>query len=246
MTMIGRWSVPLLLAFSMSAGAAEPLDVVLRGGQLVDGTGAPPRTADVGLRAGRIAAIGDLASAPAGRHIDARGLVIAPGFIDVHNHADEDVGSAAYRSAPAMIHQGVTTAVFGVDGGLDLDQFRTLKSEVAAAGIGVNFTAYPWSKGGSNTVGLATALGYPTGYVGASNLKVSSSWGVAGQVGFDYMIDRHWGLNVDVKRVYMEPSWHTTNGLLAGHAHIDPWLIGAGITYRFGGPEGSSAVSARY
>lgn len=99
-------------------------------------------------------------------------------------------------------------------------------------GVGVNYTHY---------FDVET-----TGALSSMSMKINDSWGIAGQVGFDYMIDRHWGLNVDVKRVYMEPSWHTTNGVLAGNAHIDPWLIGAGITYRFGGPEGASAVSARY
>jgi outer membrane protein W len=123
-------------------------------------------------------------------------------------------------------------------------------------GVGVNFTAYPWSKGGSNTVGLATALGYPTGYVGASNLKVSSSWGVAGQVGFDYMFNQNWGFNVDLKRIMMQPTATATvySTALAGtplayipvraKVNIDPWIVSAGITYRFGG--GSSAVVAKY
>jgi len=98
-------------------------------------------------------------------------------------------------------------------------------------GVGVNYTHY---------FDVDT-----TGALSNTSMKINDSWGVAGQVGFDYMIDRHWGLNFDVKRIYMEPSWHDSDGL-KGNAHIDPWLIGAGITYRFGGPEGASAVTARY
>jgi len=82
------------------------------------------------------------------------------------------------------------------------------------------------------------------GALSGTSMHIDDSWGVAGQVGFDYMIDRHWGFNADVKRIYMQPSWH--DGALHGNAHIDPWLIGAGITYRFGGPDTPSAVSSRY
>ncbi len=98
-------------------------------------------------------------------------------------------------------------------------------------GVGVNYTHYFDVK--------------TDNILSGTSMKIDDSWGVAGQVGFDYMIDRHWGFNFDVKRVYMEPSWHDSDGL-KGNAHIDPWLIGAGITYRFGGPDTPTAVSARY
>jgi len=139
---LSRWVIPPLLAFAMMAGAAEPLDVVLHGGRVIDGSGTPSRSADVGLKGRRIAAIGDLTGVSARRRIDVSGLIVAPGFIDVHNHADEDVVLPAYRTAPAMIRQGVTTAVFGVDGSLDLPMFRALKARLAAVGVGVNFAAY--------------------------------------------------------------------------------------------------------
>jgi len=99
-------------------------------------------------------------------------------------------------------------------------------------GVGVNYTHY-------FDVKTDNALTNTT-------MKIDDSWGVAGQVGFDYMIDRHWGFNFDVKRIYMQPSWKDNDVGLRGNAHIDPWLIGGGVTYRFGGPETSSAVSARY
>jgi N-acyl-D-aspartate/D-glutamate deacylase len=137
-----RWFGIVFVLAAATAATSEPLDVVLHGGLVVDGSGAPARIADVGIRGSRIAAIGDLSATPSERRIDVTGLVVAPGFIDVHNHADEDVVQPAYRSAPAMIRQGVTTAVFGVDGSLDLEMFRTLKSRLAADGVGVNFAVY--------------------------------------------------------------------------------------------------------
>ncbi len=89
-------------------------DVLIRNGTLVDGTGAAPVRADVGIRAGRIEAMGDLAAATAGREIDATGLVVAPGFVDTHTHT-EGVLLADPQHANG-IRQGITTEVVALDG----------------------------------------------------------------------------------------------------------------------------------
>jgi len=71
---------------------------------------------------------------------------------------------------------------------------------------------------------------------GFSNLDVKNDFGAVLQVGFDYMLDEHWGINFDVKKIFLETEWkatHATLGDLSGKAKIDPWLIGAGVTYRF-------------
>ena len=88
------------------------LDLVIEKGEVVDGTGAARMRSDVGVSAGRIAALGDLSDAPARRRVDARGLVTAPGFIDVHTHDDcllLDEGDAPH---PKVL-QGVTTVITG-------------------------------------------------------------------------------------------------------------------------------------
>jgi outer membrane protein len=70
---------------------------------------------------------------------------------------------------------------------------------------------------------------------GFSNLKVDSHVGAALQVGFDYMLNEHWGLNVDAKKLFLETNWSADMGgtPISGKAKLDPWLIGAGVTYRF-------------
>jgi outer membrane protein len=69
-----------------------------------------------------------------------------------------------------------------------------------------------------------------------AKLDVENDFGWALQAGFDYMLDEHWGANFDVKKIFLETKWkadHDTLGPLSGKAKIDPWLVGAGVTYRF-------------
>ena len=98
-----------LLALPPQADA--PFDLLLTGGRVVDGTGAPWFAADVGVRDGKIAAVGVLAGHPAGRVIDARGLVVAPGFIDLLGQSEYNV--LVDKRAASKITQGITTEVTG-------------------------------------------------------------------------------------------------------------------------------------
>ena len=86
-------------------------DTIIRGGTVLDGTGRPGFTADVGVTAGRITAVDDLSAAQARRTIDASGKVVTPGFIDIHRHAD----AAAFRPGygELELRQGLTTIVNG-------------------------------------------------------------------------------------------------------------------------------------
>ncbi|RMH18411.1 MAG: hypothetical protein D6701_06330, partial [Gemmatimonadetes bacterium] len=89
------------------------VDLVIRGGTVVDGTGAAAREADVAISGGRITAVGRVDAAGADV-IDARGLAVTPGFIDIHSHAD--LALLVDPTAPSRIHQGVTLEVVGQDG----------------------------------------------------------------------------------------------------------------------------------
>src|SRR5690349_5820235 len=118
-----------LLPLASPAGAQPPrtVDVLLRGGTVVDGTGAPERRADVGVTADRT--------------IDAAGLVVAPGFIDPHTHAGADLASPARRVNANYLLQGVTTVVVNNDGGGPVDVGKTLGAW-QRDGIGTNAAAY--------------------------------------------------------------------------------------------------------
>jgi len=113
------WIIPLALLLCATPRAvhaqaeSSPYDVLITGGRVVDGTGNPWFLADVGIRDGRIAAVGRLAlaGADATRVIDATGLVVAPGFIDLHTHSD----GALLRdgTAQSKVRQGVTLDIAG-------------------------------------------------------------------------------------------------------------------------------------
>ncbi|HET9321717.1 MAG TPA: D-aminoacylase [Bryobacteraceae bacterium] len=90
---------------------AQDFDLLIRGGRIVDGTGNPSFMGDVAIRGNRIVAMGHLGGATAKRTIDAAGLTVAPGFIDMHNHSDYTL--LADGNAQSMIRQGVTSMVLG-------------------------------------------------------------------------------------------------------------------------------------
>jgi N-acyl-D-amino-acid deacylase len=87
------------------------LDILIHGGELIDGSGAPRRRADVGIVGGTVVAVGDLAGHAAKRRIDADGLIVAPGFIDCHTH--DDLLLLEHPAAHPKLQQGVTTVVAG-------------------------------------------------------------------------------------------------------------------------------------
>ncbi len=137
------------LAFSLAL-AAQDFDLLIVNGRVVDGTGNASYLGDVGVKDGKIAAMGRLAGKTAKRTIDAKNLIVAPGFIDIHNHSDVTVLTDG--NAQSMIRQGVTTMIFG-------------EGESAAPSQGfARFTDY-WAR--LRASGVATNIG---SYVGSSQI----------------------------------------------------------------------------
>jgi len=134
-----------LLAWASPALAQQQVDVLIRGGNVVDGTGSPGRRADVGVRGDRIAFVGDASASrvTATKTIDATGLVVAPGFIDPHTHTQGDLSSPApeRRGNVAYLMQGVTTVITNNDGGGPIDIGRLL-GDWTKNGIGTNAAVY--------------------------------------------------------------------------------------------------------
>ena len=131
------WLAVSLIAPMVVLGADDPPrpEVLLKGGLVVDGTGAPGRVADLLIRDGRIAAAGT--AGPGARVIDASGLVVAPGFIDLHSHSDGPIVAEATRDNRNFQLQGVTTVVTGNCGGGTLDVARYFE-RIDRDGAGTN------------------------------------------------------------------------------------------------------------
>ena len=156
--------VRLLLLCLFAAGTllAQPFDIVIRNGHIIDGTGSPWYAADLGIRAGRVAAIGRLSDASARRTIDARGMVVAPGFIDMLGQSEITI--LVNPHLPSKIYQGITTEVTGEGGSIaplndairradratwrhygvtpDWSTFRQYFARLERQGIGINVADY--------------------------------------------------------------------------------------------------------
>lgn len=117
--------------------AQTTYDLVIRHGRALDGTGNPWRAADIGVLGDRIAAVGDLRDARARREIDATGLYVAPGFIDVHSHAAPGLATEELSHARPLLTQGVTTIIGNPDGGGPVD-LAGQREALLRHGLGVN------------------------------------------------------------------------------------------------------------
>lgn len=119
------------------------VDTLIRGGSVIDGTGSPATTADVGITGDRITFVGDAATAKvqADRVIDAAGLIVAPGFIDPHTHADEDLFDPRRNANLPFLTQGVTTVFIGSDGRSRIPLGKALQ-QLQTQGIGTNVASF--------------------------------------------------------------------------------------------------------
>jgi N-acyl-D-amino-acid deacylase len=131
---LGR-AVAVAAGVAIGQGAQAPVDLLITNAILIDGTGAPARPASLAITAGRIVRIGAADSTPARERFDAGGLVVSPGFIDVHTHADN---LASRPQAENFIRMGVTTIVAG-NCGSSAAAIGEALDRIAETGAAVNF-----------------------------------------------------------------------------------------------------------
>src|SRR5271155_4524937 len=144
------------------AGSGEPFDIVIVNGHIIDGTGSPWYSGQIGIRAGHIAAIGNLEASPRRQTIDARGKVVAPGFIDMLGQSEMTM--LVDPRLPSKIYQGITTEITGEGGSAaplnptivaadragydhlkinpDWTTFREYFARLERQGMGINLASY--------------------------------------------------------------------------------------------------------
>jgi dihydroorotase/N-acyl-D-amino-acid deacylase len=154
--------VILILVSTFAFSTDAPFDVVITGGHIVDGTGSPWYSGDIGIRDGRIAAIGNLSDAPRKRTIEAKGKVVAPGFIDMLGQSETTI--LVDPRLPSKIFQGITTEITGEGGSaaplspaiveadrpgyahykvdVDWQTFRQYFARLEKQGMGINLASY--------------------------------------------------------------------------------------------------------
>src|SRR5688500_4555449 len=136
-------AMPIVLAFAVVVtvtGQSPEFDVLIRNGQVLDGTGSAATRTDVGIRDGRIVAVGALAARTARRTIDASGLTVAPGFIDLHTHSEMPLLSDG--TAQSKIRQGVTLDIMGESSSVAPRDGLPAASGEAVAQNWTTFTGY--------------------------------------------------------------------------------------------------------
>jgi len=131
-------ALTLVLASTACSVAPPAYDILIQHGSIIDGSGAPAYEADIAITGDRISRIGDLSEAGAKRIIDATGLVVSPGFIDLHTHADRDIKDN--RGVENYLYQGVTTLLAGNCGNspVYLDEyFQSIKTSGISLNLGL-------------------------------------------------------------------------------------------------------------
>ena len=210
----------LVLVTGLRAHAQPPgaaYDVVIRGGTVIDGSGAPRYRADVALSGGSIARVGDLSAVRGAIEIDASGQFVAPGFINIHSHATPD----GLTTAANMLTQGVTTELLNADGAGPVD-VRAQLAAAEARGLAVNIgTAIGFNSVWAEVVGLADrrptagAVARMRGHLTAA--LEAGAWGIS--AGLDYK-PGYYATTEDVIKV-VEVA-HASRTFFTNHDRVTP------------------------
>ena len=155
------------ISLASLAGAqrsATPFDVLITNGHIIDGTGSPWYGGDVGIRNGRVVAMGHLSGASAKRRIDAKGMVVAPGFIDMLGQSELTI--LVNPHLPSKIFQGITTEVTGEGGSVAPLNEKIIAAD-APIGMGLMYgPPRPPTKAmgrmAATTASVARMVGLPT------------------------------------------------------------------------------------
>ncbi|MFF2274475.1 amidohydrolase family protein [Agromyces sp. NPDC058126] len=189
----------------VTAAPQGRLDVVIAGGTVFDGTGSAGRLADVGVRDGRIVAVGDLDGVDADRTVDASGRYVTPGFIDLHSHAELD----ALADAKSSLTQGVTTEAIGPDG-------------MGRADIAAQFDELD---GIDTAINLAPYIGFNTVWtevVGEADVRPTAEQSARMQAMFaQAMSDGAWGVSSGLG--YFPARYSTTDEVAAAIGDLAGW-----------------------
>ena len=184
-----------------SPACLQEFDLIITGAEVIDGSGEKPVFADIGIKDQRIACVGDLTGAKSRKVIDAKGLTVTPGFIDVHTHVERNVPTNSPFVAPNFVHQGVTTIITGNCGRSFLDIAKFFKS-IEANGSQVN---------------IATLIGHNT--VRQAVMKQSSSAPSPGQLQqMDVLVDRAMAdgaFGISTGLVYVPGTFARTDEIIA-------------------------------
>ena len=127
--------------FACDGAAPDDLHLLVLGGTVIDGSGGDPTRANVGVRGDRIVWVGG-GDVQASDTLDATGLVVAPGFIDVHSHTVPALLDPETRMNEGVLRQGVTTVIGGPDGGFDPEIIRQVTEALRTDGSGTNVGVY--------------------------------------------------------------------------------------------------------
>jgi N-acyl-D-amino-acid deacylase len=208
-----------LLSAAVVTAQSSPAqyDVIFRHGTVIDGTGAPRYRADVAIVGGSIARVGDLAKARAEVDIDATGLFVAPGFINIHSHATPD----GLMTAANMLTQGVTTEILNADGSGPIDLNDQLTS-ATGRGLAVNVGAdIGFNSVWAHVVGLADRR---AGAEDVAHMRrlitdglAAGAWGVS--AGLDYKPAYFAQTEEVIGVVDVARSWRT---LFTNHDRVTP------------------------